>query len=85
MSSWWVLFIKEATLLLLIPSRPVQSCKRKKKRKLEEMRTRFVCARIYSHSVEETNAVFEIKYSNILLGRIHEVALGHVKYYINII
>lgn len=56
---------------------------RKKARKLEEMRTRFICAKVYSHSIEGTNAVLEIKYSNLLLGRIHEVALKHAKFSIN--
>lgn len=47
------------------------------------MRTKFVCTKVYSYLIKGTNSVLEIKHSNILLGRIHEVALEHAKFYIN--
>lgn len=40
-------------------------------------------ARVCSHSIEGTSAILEINYSDLLLGRIDEVAFEHAKFYIN--
>lgn len=78
-----VVYVKKQLMSLFLQDVYCDVKTKKKKGKLEEMRRRFVCTAVYSHSIKGTNVFLEMKYSNILLGRIHEVALRHAKFYIN--